>query len=193
MQLELKKIIFRTFQFRKWLKQERLRIQKEKNPENSREIEVNVIEGLQYLQLSAGQGYCEAQLTVSMQKHMLTYDKLAHLLINGENGIQKNADEGIKWLERATENANNGGKVTALYELGKLYFEGKEVQVKLYFGNLLIKKPDLLKSLLYFKQAAELNDPNSQYWLGESPRISLTNKVTFSIMELETNPILSSL
>lgn len=39
--------------------------------------------------------------------------------------LEKNVTEGLNWLEKAGANSNT----TALYELGKIYFDGEFVQV----------------------------------------------------------------
>jgi TPR repeat protein len=64
------------------------------------------------------------------------------------------ASEAVLWYEKASKLAEPSAD--ALFNLGTLYFEGKE-------GTL---EKDLIKSFDCFKKAADLGDLSSQFWVG---------------------------
>lgn len=67
--------------------------------------------------------------------------------LSGEQGVQLNNAEALKWLTRADDN----GSVGAKYSLGMLYLVGQGV------------KKDEARALDYFKRAAKSGHAKAQY------------------------------
>ncbi|KAJ3077133.1 hypothetical protein HK102_005284, partial [Quaeritorhiza haematococci] len=84
--------------------------------------------------------------------------KLGMILLNGLLGQGRNGREGVNWLKRAAQQADEGTP-HALHELGLLY-EGKGVETN---GSIL---PDPAYSHDLFLRAAQLGYAPSQYKLG---------------------------
>jgi len=100
-------------------------------------VERDPVKAASLFMKAAGQGLPGAQFNLGM------------LLLSGE-GIEKNAEQGIFFLEKAAEQ----GEFLAQHILGVTYMEGEEVE------------QDMDKAVTYFGEAAEAGVTDAQYVLG---------------------------
>jgi TPR repeat protein len=114
-------------------------IDKSINIDEKQELNDNSI-GMKWLKSSAGAGYGRSMCYLGNQL----------LLLNTSNSI----NEALLWYNRAIKLPNPQPDV--LFNLGSLYFEGKENIIDI----------DLNKSLNYFEKSADLGDISGQFWVG---------------------------
>ena len=95
---------------------------------------------------NALKGYIKAE---DENKNATAEYRIGKMYLEGK-GTEKNIDEAVKWLNKATFNGNSN----AAYSLFKLYSEGKDLQ------------QDTEKANLYLEISAELENPYAQYALG---------------------------
>uniref|UniRef100_A0A6B2L3D9 Uncharacterized protein n=1 Tax=Arcella intermedia TaxID=1963864 RepID=A0A6B2L3D9_9EUKA len=133
----------KKFNFRKWLKQERLKFKKQQENEEkesckSQEIDINVQEGLEWLTLAAKNHSLEAQLS------------LAEYYLNLEPANLKSAEE---WLLCAVEL----NCTSAMYKLGEIYYAIWETSRD---------NSDRETWFYWFKRAAEGGNGAACFWIG---------------------------
>ena len=79
---------------------------------------------------------------------------LGNLLLTSATSTADDVFEAVLWYERAA--SLDAPVPDALFNLGTLYFDGKDGAVA----------PDLSKSLAYFTRSADLGDASAQFWVG---------------------------